>query len=324
MFPTAKMITDIDSLKVNKAGDTMTGTLSATKLVPTGNVTAGNGMYLPATNQIAFSTNGAERMRIDASGNVGIGTSAPQSILHTQNLSAGINTHLQLSHQNAFGGGARISFFAANNTTEINRIENELTADAAASGNLKFFTFTAAGGLTQKMYISGAGNVGIGTSSDGYDGTNNGIWLRGGIKTLQASRNNDPSINAARTGTNGDVLTFLKAADTVGSVSVTTTAATYNTSSDYRLKENAAPITGALNRVQLLNPVTYNWKSDGSEGEGFIAHELQEVVPYAVNGEKDGEQMQGVDYGKLSTLLTAAVKELANKVELLEAQLEAK
>jgi hypothetical protein len=51
----------------------VSGTVTATKLVPTGNVTAGNGMYLPTTNVLAFSTNGTERMRIDASGQVGIG-----------------------------------------------------------------------------------------------------------------------------------------------------------------------------------------------------------------------------------------------------------
>jgi hypothetical protein len=74
MFPTAKMITDIDSLKVNKAGDTMTGTLSATKLIPTGGTATGNGMYLPSTNTLAFSTNGSERMRLLSNGNLLIGT----------------------------------------------------------------------------------------------------------------------------------------------------------------------------------------------------------------------------------------------------------
>jgi hypothetical protein len=61
MFPTAKTIQDIDSKKVEKTGDTMTGTLTATKLIPSGNVTAGNGMYLPAANTVAVSTNGVER-----------------------------------------------------------------------------------------------------------------------------------------------------------------------------------------------------------------------------------------------------------------------
>jgi hypothetical protein len=105
------------------------------------------------------------------------------------------------------------------------------------------------------------------------------------------------------------------------------TATAYNTSSDYRLKENIAPMTGALEKVASLKPCTYTWKSDGSVGEGFIAHELQEVAPYAVSGEKDGEQMQGVDYGKITPLLTAALQEAIAEIKLLKtrvAELEAK
>ena len=78
----------------------------------------------------------------------------------------------------------------------------------------------------------------------------------------------------------------------VGSVSTTTTATTYNTSSDYRLKENVQPMTGALAIVTALKPVTFNWKTDGSDGQGFIAHELQAVVPDCVTGEKDATEMQ--------------------------------
>jgi hypothetical protein len=82
-------------------------------------------------------------------------------------------------------------------------------------------------------------------------------------------------------------------------------------------------MTGALAKVQALNPVTYKWKVDGSDGEGFIAHELAEVAPYAVSGEKDGEQMQGADYGKITPLLTAALQEAIAKIKTLEARIAA-
>jgi hypothetical protein len=72
LVPTAKMIQNIDTNKVEKTGDTMTGTLTATKLIPSGNVVTGNGMYLPAANTVAFSTNGAERVRVISTGEVGI------------------------------------------------------------------------------------------------------------------------------------------------------------------------------------------------------------------------------------------------------------
>jgi hypothetical protein len=73
----------------------------------------------------------------------------------------------------------------------------------------------------------------------------------------------------------------------IGSITTTATATAYNTSSDYRLKNSIAPITGALARVALLKPCTYKWNSNGEDGEGFIAHELAEVCPHAVTGEKD-------------------------------------
>jgi hypothetical protein len=81
----------------------------------------------------------------------------------------------------------------------------------------------------------------------------------------------------------------------VGTIQTTNSATSYNTSSDYRLKENIAPLTGAIEKVLRLKPSTYTWKVDGSAGEGFIAHELQEVIPQAVSGEKDAEKLQQVE-----------------------------
>jgi hypothetical protein len=100
-----------------------------------------------------------------------------------------------------------------------------------------------------------------------------------------------------------------------GGITNTNTATGFATSSDYRLKENITPMTGALDKVAQLNPVTYTWKADGSDGQGFIAHELQEVVPDCVIGEKDevdaeGNPIyQGIDTSFLVATLTAAIQE---------------
>lgn len=109
-------------------------------------------------------------------------------------------------------------------------------------------------------------------------------------------------------------------ATTVGSITTNGSTTSYNTSSDYRLKNTIAPMTGALAKVALLKPVTYKWNSDGSDGQGFIAHELQEVVPECVTGEKDGvdedgnPRHQGVDTSFLVATLTSAIQELSTLI----------
>jgi hypothetical protein len=107
-----------------------------------------------------------------------------------------------------------------------------------------------------------------------------------------------------------------------GSITSTGTNSTsYNTSSDYRLKENIAPMTGALATIAQLKPCTYTWKEDGAAGQGFIAHELQAIVPECVTGEKDAvdadsnPQYQGVDTSFLVATLTAAIQELKAQLD---------
>jgi len=109
---------------------------------------------------------------------------------------------------------------------------------------------------------------------------------------------------------------FSYAGSRIGSITQSgTTAVAYNTSSDYRLKNTIAPMTGALAKVALLKPCTYKWNADGSDGEGFIAHELAEVCPHAVTGEKDAIDEdgkinpQGIDTSFLVATLTAAMQE---------------
>jgi hypothetical protein len=108
-----------------------------------------------------------------------------------------------------------------------------------------------------------------------------------------------------------------------------TTTVAYTTTSDYRLKENITPMTGALAKVAQLKPVTYKWKSDGLDSEGFIAHELAEVCPQAVVGEKDAvdadgnPKYQGIDTSFLVATLTAAIQEQQAIIESLKARLDA-
>ena len=143
------------------------------------------------------------------------------------------------------------------------------------------------------------------------------------------NRNSAPPATFNRLGTTGTNLVFRHAGASVGSVSVTASATAYNTSSDYRLKENITPIQGAADIVKAMKPCTYTFKSDGSWHDGFIAHELQEFHPRAVIGEKDAvdadgfPDYQGLDYSKLTPILTAALQEAFNKIDDLEARLTA-
>tara|TARA_R100000353_G_scaffold154149_1_gene112836 strand:- start:34 stop:555 length:522 start_codon:yes stop_codon:yes gene_type:complete len=113
-------------------------------------------------------------------------------------------------------------------------------------------------------------------------------------------------------------------ATAVGSITSGGSSTVYNTSSDYRLKENIETMQNGLERLNKLNPVKFTWKETGEEAEGFIAHEVDEIFSDCVYGEKDGNEMQGVDYGRITPLLVKAVQELTAEVEELKTKLESK
>jgi hypothetical protein len=135
---------------------------------------------------------------------------------------------------------------------------------------------------------------------------------------------NGISVTSSATGAT-NAMVFRNPNGAIGTISISGSATAYNTSSDYRLKNTIAPMTGALARVALLKPVTYKWNADNSNGEGFIAHELAEIVPNAVTGEKDAvnadgnPQYQGIDVSFLVATLTAALQELDAKFEAYKA-----
>lgn len=294
-----------------------TGTATATKFIPTGNVTAGNGMYLPAANTLAWSNNGSETMRIDSSGNVGIGTNSPSSKLSV--VGAG---YFQVAG-GAGNYGTNITCYSGGGDIVLNTGTNSSGYAYQTVATNHAFVFGT--NNTERARINASGQFLIGcTTVPNVGATPQQFGTSSSDTEFVISKNtNGPALYIKNVGgATATAISFYNATSNTGNITTTTSGTTsYNTSSDYRLKENIAPMTGALARVSTLKPVTYTWKADGSDGEGFIAHELAEVCPQAVVGEKDGEQMQSVDYGKLTPILTAALQEAIAKIETLEARI---
>jgi hypothetical protein len=172
----------------------------------------------------------------------------------------------------------------------------------------------------QNAIICQIQTVHFGGSTDIPSGATLGMSIvQSGRRFIQSNNLSDSNSDMNRQST-GALFNFLYQGSLVGGITTTGSNVAYNTTSDYRLKENVKTIENALNKVLKLNPVTYDWKNFKQKGEGFIAHELQEICPYAVTGEKDAVDGEGkpiyqaVDTSFLIATLTKAIQEL--KVEL--------
>lgn len=154
---------------------------------------------------------------------------------------------------------------------------------------------------------------------------------------IQASSNGSSSLLLNRGSDNGNIALFYRSAVNVGNISVTASATSYNSGSDYRLKNDIQPLTNALQKVALLKPSKWTWKADNTYGDGFVAHELAEVCPHAVTGEKDAMETytdedgneqtrispQSVDTSFLVATLTAAIQELKAELDATKAEVAA-
>jgi hypothetical protein len=230
-------------------------------------------------------------MTLDASGNVGIGTSSPTNRL-TVNGGNSTTPTIRLNGGTAADDNALIAS------------KYNLILSCNADGNIGSRAITFVNSTTENMRIDSSGNLLVGTTSNQGAGVTisgvqgNAFWFS---KTTSSAAYNHLVFN----NPNGNV----------GFIQTSGSGTSFLTSSDYRLKENIAPMTGALAKVAQLKPVTYKWKLDGSDGQGFIAHELQEIVPDCVSGEKDeldaegNPKYQGIDTSFLVATLTAAIQE---------------
>ena len=138
---------------------------------------------------------------------------------------------------------------------------------------------------------------------------------------IMTSYTNPQIIIYGPTNSNTTKMSFRNGNGAVGTIATNGSATAYNTSSDYRLKENEVAISDGITRLKQLKPYKFNFKIDADTTvDGFFAHEVSSIVPEAITGEKDGAEMQGIDQSKLVPLLTAALKEAVTKIEALEAR----
>ena len=317
---------------------------------------------------LTFQTSAAERLRIDNSGRLLVGTSsaktasrpflgatdpvtpitqiegyqaytdeASRCFMLRGNSTTNIYPYFALvrSKGSAVGSNTSVasgdnigalSFQGMDGTNPVEAASITASVDGTPGtndmpGRLVFST-TADGAAspTERMRIGQNGNLNIGRTSD----------LAISPRVSIESANFGIAINTTNGGAGNEAMRFYNASTAVGTISTDGSSTTYNTSSDYRLKENVTTVTDGIARLQQLKPSRFNFIADPDRiVDGFIAHEAQAVVPECVTGEKDAIDedgtpvMQGIDQSKLVPLLTAALQEAIAQIESLEARLTA-
>jgi hypothetical protein len=272
------------------------------------------GLGSVSNHPITFNTNLTERARIDSSGNLLVGTTSAYGKI---SLVANTNANNDVWIRNDSTGSSAACGVVLNASGNSWRFGMGSTAN---NGNALTWALDVSGANSEKMRLDTSGNLLVGTttlpnsSAAGMGYSRSSTFL---------------SLSCGSTTSSVPQIYFTNGNGTVGSISTSGSSTTYATSSDYRLKEDWVAVADASTRVNALKPVNFAWKADGKRVDGFLAHELAEVVPEAVTGEKDAvddegnPEYQGIDQSKLVPLLTAALQEALAEINALKARLDA-
>jgi hypothetical protein len=288
------------------------------------------------TGGMLFQVAGGERMRLDVSGNLLVRqSSAAVSDTHNGGTveqfwgnqfssSNSTNTKVMIGSGSNEGyvGASRLSSSGKYVINSYLRFDNTNATAGSDAGQILFFTQTGGTNAAERMRIDSSGTIRT-TSSDGTAPT-----IGSGCVSVQG-RSNSASVGILRlykTGDDGNIVDFYRTGNTlVGKITVSETTTSYVTSSDYRLKENVVGMSGATERLKQLKPSRFNFIADADTTvDGFLAHEVQDIVPEAITGTKDAvdadgnPEYQGIDQSKLVPLLVATIQELEARIAALE------
>jgi len=236
------------------------------------------------------NTSGSEKMRITSGGNIGINYTGPF------NQISGTETTLAISNSNV------PSLYLNNSSTN----GHNYILLSGTDGAFAIYDKTVG---TNRMVITSGGSLLVGGQ------TSTVYTEKFSIENTTASQG--MVINQTDNANANDKIIFQNTNGVVGYIRTTGSATSYVTSSDYRLKEDLQDFNG-LDKVSKIPVYNFKWKTDESRSYGVMAHELQEVLPDAVSGDKDAEEMQGVDYSKIVPLLVKSIQELKAEIDELK------